>query len=50
MGSYPFQGPGATLILRCSRPEVLAEAAGALRRALDALGVPYRETAPGAGA
>jgi molybdenum cofactor synthesis domain-containing protein len=46
MGSYPFMGPGATLILRSADASRLAEAAAALRAALDALGVPYAETAP----
>ncbi|HSF95759.1 MAG TPA: molybdopterin-binding protein [Thermohalobaculum sp.] len=46
MGSYPFMGPGATLILRSAEAPRLAEAADALRAALDRLSVPYQETPP----
>lgn len=47
MGSYPFHGPGAALVLRCVDAETLAAAARDLRAALDDLCVPYKESAPG---
>jgi molybdopterin-biosynthesis enzyme MoeA-like protein len=51
MGSYPFygQGPGSTLILRCSDPAALTIAADALRQVLAAMGVTVSETPPGTG-
>jgi molybdenum cofactor synthesis domain-containing protein len=48
MGSYPFysNGPGTTLILRCTDNAALAKAARALRAALAALAVNVAETPP----
>ena len=47
MGSYPFQGPGATLILRSTDRAGLAQAADALRGVLAGMGVTVSETPPG---
>jgi hypothetical protein len=46
MGSYPFGGTGAVLVLRHHDRDRLAEAAAALRDALAPLGGAQSETPP----